>query len=231
MQGRKRVQRKKVNRRYKAKVPSNKSLNQKIHKIQNMIELKKNDAALALTQIGTGGTVFQDFCFLGQGTGEVGRIGTQISPTSLQFRCSITASSAVLNATRVRMIVFWDRQPNGAAPTIFDSGISGLLDQSTITNDIQTPYNYDMIKRFTVLYDKVITLNPQVLASGGTTVLPMGKFLKKKIKLSRQIKYNGSGTSIAALNTNALCIAWMCDQAGATNASVECSARLYYKDA
>jgi len=167
-----------------------------------------------------------------QGTSETeNRIGTQINPTSLQFRCNFLTNTNVIGASRIRMVAFWDRQANQAASTLLSAGAISLLDTSVITDPTMAPLNYDGIDRFTILYDKLWNLNPEISLSA-TTFVPMDKFIKKKIKLSRVVKYTGAGPTIPL--TNNLVLAWFASNNGASSAllpTVECGVRVYYKDA
>jgi len=230
MQPRRKVARK--NRRTGRKGPSNVALNNKIKKINKNIELKKCDVIQASTVISNTGSSLSTLTNIIQGTGEFeNRIGTQINPTSIQIRCNFLSNTAILNASRVRMMVFWDRQSNGAVSPLTSAGISSLLDNSIITDLTMSPLNYDDIQRFTVLYDKVWNLNPQVSTSA-TTLIPMSKFMKKKLKLSRLVKFTGAGPVIPY--TNSLVIAWFANNNGGSSAllpTVECGARVYYRDA
>jgi len=122
--GRKNVARKprRVNRKRHA--PSNKTLNNKIKKINRNIELKKADAYQTATTIASTGSQLSTFMSnIVQGTGETeNRIGTQINPTSIQIRCNFLTNTNVIGASRVRMVVFWDRQSNQAASTLLSAG-------------------------------------------------------------------------------------------------------------
>lgn len=215
------------------RAPSNKTLNNKIKKINKTIELKKGDGYLAPGVIPLAGTQLSTFVSnIVQGTGEgESRIGTQISPTSIQFKCNFLSNTNILTQQRVRMMVVWDRQSNSAAIPLSGAGTTSLLDTTIITDPLLAPLNYDAIERYTVLYDKMIVLNPNTFLTA-TTLVPIGKQIKKKIKLSRIVKYNGAGPQIPFTNNLALC--WFASNNGGSAAllpTVECGARLYYKDA
>jgi hypothetical protein len=162
------------------------------------------------------------------------RIGNEITMTSLQFRYKIESMPEALKCTLFRMIMFVDRQPNGAAP----ANIGSILDAD---NDeyVYAPYNRTTQKRYKILYDKVLTFNDQVIKSwdaSSAAVLTVdtvstGKYVKGKIPLNRVVKFNGASVSgtIASIVTNALWVLFIAEDTTFGQA-VTGTARLYFKD-
>jgi len=235
---------KRMHRRpHKRHAPSNKSLNKKIHHIENsLIELKFKDVVDAGTTITNTGV--QDLlCPIVQDDTASGRNGNRVFPTSIHIRAELITDPdqvSVLNGpTWIRCILFWDRQPNGAAPTIVGaSNTQSLLDNTVVNLGYLSPRNFNTIKRYKILYDKVITLNPQVVLTtvagppSTSQVVPMGYYLNFTKKLGRMIQFNDTTGVIGSIETNSLYIMYICNvTAGANQPQVVAGYRLYYRDA
>lgn len=207
------------------RVPSNKTLNKKIQKINRNIELKESDMNIASTALNPVGIVRSFVDAIAQGTADNQRVGTMISPTSLQFRAYLRSNTTTVGPSTSRLIVAWDKQADQLNPPV--SGANGVLDSTVVTNELLSPFNHDNIERYTILYDKVFTLNVNSSTSSTTTV-PNGKYIKKKIKLSRNIRYGTIGAGVPI--TNNLVFIWLTDTLLAGQPTFEMGSRLYYKD-
>jgi len=115
----------------------------------------------------------QSLSLIQQGPGLSQRIGNKVSLKSLRLRFSLISTgntSFVPNDSRV--MVIYDRQPNGSYPGIND--VLNSLDQSnSLTNPtfaqlVTTNLNPNNFERFTVLMDKSFTL-PTYEVEGDTT--------------------------------------------------------------
>ena len=133
----------------------------------------------------------------------------------------------------LRLIIFWDAQANGADPTINgnpNTPVLALLDSQSITNLIYSPYQWQTIERFRVLYDRNFVSNPMVVGNttAGVTdeVLPVSQLVKFKLRLNRVTKYSGAGSSIASINTNSLYALWISNG----TISIEWGIRMYFKE-
>lgn len=209
-------------------VPNNSSLNNKIKRIENKEEIKNIDTYQNVVNVTTAG-VLTLLNGVAQGTTPITRIGNETAATSIQFRAQYIANTAELSGTLVRMIIFWDRQPNGAAPTV-----ATLLDSSVITLPYLAPYHRDYQKRYKIVYDKTMVLNPGVESATTpatgvvTAVIAQERVLKKKLRLGREVKYSGAGATVASIQTNSLYVLQISD--AAQNPSVIAGYRFYYKD-
>lgn len=239
------VQRRKQPRRKmgkpKQRVPTNKALNKKIKNIENnLIELKFNDFNAASTQLTTAYSLSSAAVLMASGAAEEQRDGNIINPTSLLIRMKYLSDVNSLSSQSIRWLVFWDRQPNGAVPTIM--GATGVLDNTLITDGMLAPHNFDTNKRFKIIYDKVhtfnqygqrissITNNTSATATDtATQLIQMSKYVSKYFKLNRQVKYSDNGATIASVVTNSLIMAWVTD-ATSNGPFIEFGARLYYRD-
>lgn len=219
-------------------VPRISTLNKKIKKIEDDIELKYNDREISQNFSSATASLYL-LNGIAVGDTQVTRDGAQLNATSVQFRSVWTTSSLSTAGTVWRIIVFWDRQPNGLTPLVTGAlGTDALLNTTTITQPIYAPYQYETQQRFRVLYDKIFAMNPYVVGdfnpeTGTTsTTAPQKMVIKKKIKLNRLVKYDGSTASTADLTTNALWIAFLTDAPGTgitLNGYV--GTRFYFKDA
>jgi len=190
--------------RARSRVPTNKSLNRKIKKIQRKEELKYADYAHTAVISASAGNFFL-LNGVNQGTGDHEMIGEAHTSTSIQLRGHLQADSAIAGPLRssqvVRVMVFYDRQPNGAAPTYAD-----LFNNVFATGlELYAPYNEDNSMRFKFVYDKIKVINPQWADAAGTTQQNNIVTLKFKRKLGRKVNYSdGNPGDITGINSNAL---------------------------
>lgn len=203
-----------------------KNVEKSVAKIAHAFELKHEDT-LFNAAFDTSGTLTL-LNALTQGDSDLTRDGNEVKCTSIQFRARWTADIDSLDASEIRHIIFWDSQPNGAAPTV-----AGLLDISVITAATIAPYNRATQMRFKILHDEVVIMNPQVVAltvSGATTqVERMREYTRGKFKLSRITKYNGNAGTIADIQSNSLYSLVISNLATETPAGL-IGYRLYFHD-
>lgn len=232
---RSRKKRRMYGRKYKNN-PQYNTLNKKIKKIENKIELLHEDSIFATT-VGNDGADRLLLNGITQGQTDITRVGNEVTATSLQFRGRFETNSGLIVPTCVRVIIFWDRQANGAIPITLASSTPSdmaLLDNTITTDPLLMPYNYTTIDRYRVLYDKVFVMNPQVVAgteAGATdAVIAVTKYFKGKIKLNRRIKFDTTGSTVASITTNALWAVFYSDVV-TDEPALDFVARFYYKDA
>lgn len=174
--------------------------------------------------------------------GDTLRAGNEIRITSLQIRGYLSLNQNTNVGTAVRVMIFWDRQANGAAPSIDD-----VLDASTITERAIAPIEFDEINRFKIIYDKIHLLYPQVQATQLdtnevaptdntiTTTLFGGQRRPFRIykKLNKKVFMGLSATgTITAITSNSLYLAFFSLTPTASNPpTVTFGARIYFKDA
>ncbi|AXH74935.1 MAG: capsid protein [Circoviridae sp.] len=221
------------------KGPTVKTVNRKVKVLQKRIELKWADVYYNQElNNSASGTMVQLLNGLLAGTTANQRIGNEVHWTSLQFRGTITMDSLRKAASNVRLIIFWDRQANQAAPQTLSTAISkGLLEDTTVTDLFLSPFSYPTQDRYRVLYDKRWVLNPQLQlteASGSVTVnQPYTVSFKKKIQLNRSTKYDANNdVTVAGIMTNSLYALFYADSAAVSDEpTMKCGFRLYFKDA
>lgn len=227
------------NSKTKRRAPTNKQLDKKIKKMQSDVELKYKDVYSTQDMTDAGTLVLLNAVV--RGAEPVQRIGNTIRATSLQIRGQISTDlvDTGLAAIRTRVIVFWDKQANGIAPTLIGaSSTASVLDTTTVTDATLAPYNHNMVDRYKILMDKHIMLVPKVVgdfdpATGVTTFYgQISIAMNSHIKLSRKIRYDESNNgNITDIMTNSLYIGLLSDRAAAaTNPFLEFGSRMYYKD-
>lgn len=222
------------------KGPTTKSLAKKVRKIENnLIELKWIDIALAATPIPNGsGVTTNSWSFPVQGDTAFTRNGNVINPTSFLMKLTLNTDPDLIEPCRVRVLVFWDRQCNGAVPTIQGINANGLLDDTVITDTTKSYRNLNTIERYTILSDKLYTFNPVLqltttlagAVTTTTTVVALERTISARYKLSRKIKLDANAGAITDVVTNSLNVTIISDQA-ANQPEVIGSFRMYYRDA
>lgn len=234
----KRVQRRRPRRKHTKKTPTTRQLAKKIQKMEHHQDLKWFDVNYAPTAIPATGDVLSEFMNINDGVSFNERIGSKITPTSLQVKMSISTDPSRLGPSKVRMLVFWDRQTNGAPPVLLGQD-NGVLDNSIIgqapLSQIYCPINYLTRDRYHVIFDKVYTFNLQTLAAIVTPdVTEYGvvtKYIRKNFRLGRIVKYDSSAGSIGDLVSNSLHVAFLSDDTSNLVApQYEGGIRMYFKD-
>jgi len=198
------------------KVPSNKQLEKKIKQLQTDTETKWKDNYSSGSVFGND-TVYgalQNGLLKGDDFNQ--REGVRIRATSLKWSGNFMTQNQ-LTPTIIRMIIFWDTDAKGDAPTLSstaDSGV-GLLDITTITDLTVAPYMRVNQGRYKILYDKKWIINPDVLNQTTTvagvtvsnSVLQKYHPFKGKVKLSRFVHYDNSNNgNITDIQKNSLYI-------------------------
>lgn len=165
------------------------------------------------------------------------RTGAEVQSTSIQIRGWFLSNPLEESGLVYRMIIFWDRQANGANPLVVSTsaGTPGLLFANSGGNSVNLPFMYETNDRFRVIYDKRFVINPQVVGNvvaGDTTAVgAMRLAFKKKIKLNRRVKYDDVNGVIDDINTNSLWVTFLSNDSADNLPTVTFNARYYFKDA
>lgn len=141
---------------------------------------------------------------IAQGIDDGQHIGDSVSIKEIAMTMLITQSLAAVSGDTYRVLVVYDKQANGAAPTaanILDNQIGGL--------DAIAPYNSDYIppkggmgtRRFTILYDKLISFDHFQIAAGGQVQKNL-KFHWGKGNL--KTNYIGTGATVASIGSGSV---------------------------
>ncbi len=178
------------------------------------------------------------------------RVGNKIAMKSLQIRGFIYpggANAAAVNEQIARIIIFYDRQTNGAAPAVADV-LLGTKQDGTTETSATSPINMNNRDRFYILADMQVAL-PAVGINGATAAstatigidingnagdanqgqFNMNRFIKLKGLEAQYKGNNGNAGDVAAGGIFVLCIS-----SGDGNASsawkFAYNARLRYND-
>ncbi len=166
-------------------------------------ELKFHDVVVGDAVVAATGGIGNSVLLIDQGIGENSRIGRKILVRSIWCRWSIDLAQAQ-NQTDIpsgdicRIIVYIDKQCNGANATVLD-----ILETATF----DAFRNLANAKRFRVLHDKYITINRLVSMTDGTNTSQTPLVLKHHkwgmtFKNPIAINYDGASGVITELTEN-----------------------------
>jgi len=162
-------------------------------------EKKYKDTDLNLVAVAqTGTNMSNTLLVIPNGTGESERIGRKINVRAIYFKGVVVLlnQASMTCANRIRIIVYLDRQCNGAAVTSTD-----LLQ----TAAIDSFYNLDNVDRFRMLHDKTFTLTSPsaVIPSAGT--IQTGTAMKNwkwSAMVNLPIEYSGTTGALTEIKSN-----------------------------
>lgn len=166
------------------------------------------------------------------GTGPTGaagtRIGEKVSPTFMEMRGIFKQPlTAVENPTQVRMIVIQSKQRFVPSTTSITGANNVLANQNTVSS-VFAPYDFDNRRHFYVLHDEVYTFTSWSTAQGAMTGEPAQRYIHFKKKLSRDICFEGTGTTPEA--GQIYCLFYSNVAVANTEPTFEAFSRVYYKD-
>lgn len=188
-------------------------------------ELKFVDFNSSIATAANLATVAQMYT-IAQGTNEGERSGMDITIKRMWFKMRITVptTTTVANSSDVVRIIIWkDKQTNGALP----SGTDVLL--TTGTAGLNHHYNKDQDHRNVILWDQTFVLNSGAGGGSTTTYSPINKFVEFNRQMNVPIKYNNSVTTgaIASIESNNIYLSHVSLNAVAT---IELDLRTFYTD-
>lgn len=182
-------------------VPVAKSVKKYVKKtVDRLLDDKYSSATITDSAVSTSGVVSGTLLAgITQGTTDTARIGNHIRIKEITFR-GIVADT--VNAI-FRIIILWDRQPNGALPAFGE-----IISSGSVTG----MYNHDTVvgcggQRFSVLYDKTLFNTCKV---AGATDSKLAYFRKKVDKV---VTYDANAGAITDLVSNNLIVAYICNAA------------------
>ncbi len=166
-------------------------------------ELKFHDVDLDDVVVDAAGTVTATVNIIAQGVTESQRVGRKCTLRSINWKYQVNipevdgaADPAAGDATRV--IMFLDKQANGATATVTD-----ILESA----DFQSFRNLANSQRFTILHDKMVTLNYNTAASLSANTIDQsnvqrnGSFFKK---CNIPLEFSGTNGTIGEIRSNNL---------------------------
>lgn len=164
-------------------------------------ELKFHDVDIDDAVIASGGTIALDSAVkIAQGTSESERIGRKMTVRRIGWKFDIdlpTTATAASTSDYVRIILYWDKQTNGATATV-----ATILQGS----DYQSFRNLSDITRYKILMDRSYSIQSTAGSGRGSTdTLSYGEakivdsFYKR---CSIPIEYNNTMGAITEIRTN-----------------------------
>lgn len=177
------------------------------------LELKFRDFNTDMPTMASAGTIRESFCTIAQGTGESNRIGRKCVIKSINWRFKIelpiTTGTSAQPSDVVRIILYLDKQTNGAAATVTD-----ILENALY----QSFNNLANKSRFRTLMDRTYDMNYTAAAGDGAandwaaTKVSDTFFKKCNIPLEfdgttgliTELRSNNIG--ILAISDNSICI-------------------------
>ncbi len=156
-------------------------------------ELKFHDLDIDDGVIATGGTIAEDSCVvIAQGTTESTRLGRKVTVKSINWRFDVTlptTATAADTSDVVRIILYLDKQTNGATAAVLD-----ILESA----NYQSFNNLANKSRFRTLMDRTYNLSSPAGSGRGTTdTLSYGEMVIQDSffkKCNIVIEYDNSGT-------------------------------------
>jgi len=180
-------------------------------------ELKFTDVA-STTTLAAGSVAFTSAGLLNglvPNSTATGRIGRRVNMKSLYLRLTFQLATTSTGGAPLRVLVIYDKQSNGAAPTATD-----VLTASTFVS----PNNISNRDRFVTLCDQIT----QPVSTGGTSQVALNIY--KKLNMAIQFNAGTAGT-IADITSGGVYL--FLAQGGSiltANPSVEWYARIRYSD-
>lgn len=189
-------------------------------------ELKTIDVVTAVTSYNvTAGSAIILLNGVATGTDFTNRIGRKIVMRSILFRSSTFDSGAgATTGERARLLIIYDRQPNGATPVYTDIlGTGGAA-------DALSPMSLNNRDRFVVLRDWLFSTEYANFAAGNITTGNSIEYIKKCYKkLNLETVFSGTAATIGSIATGAV---WMMAIGTGSNVtSLAYNCRIRFEDA
>lgn len=162
-------------------------------------EKKFYDTSISSTTVGSGGNILlSSVCTIPQGTGESARIGRKVTLRALNFRFVVTLPNTTLASATddgVRVIVYHDKQCNGATASVTD-----ILESA----DYLSFNNLANKDRFKILSDKVVDISATAGAYTGTndTWGDRGVTRSVYLKLNQPVEFSSTTGVISEIRSN-----------------------------
>jgi len=158
-------------------------------------ELKTVDVTSGPSAFSTSGAVLL-LNGVATGTDYNTRVGRKVLMKSMNFKLSTYINSACGTGETIRVMIIYDTQANGAAPTVANILQTAAWD---------APMNLDNRDRFKVLYDKFKSVGAYNFTAGAITTgdffSPLFKVYKK---INLDVNFSGTGATIGSIATGSV---------------------------
>lgn len=154
-----------------------------------IVEYKNNDINGTLTVNSLTGVWSAVLLINGiaQGTGAFQRVGRRYKNTSMQYRMTQVVQANNTLPQILRVLVVWDKNPNGASPTV-----TNILE----LDNFRSPMALANSDRFVVISDEIFSTNED----GGNGTIHGEKYKKMALESNAP----GSAATIASINQGAM---------------------------
>lgn len=146
-----------------------------------------------------GGVIVTSLNNIAQGAEDDERIGRTATVQSLQMRGRIQLASGAL-ADHLRVIVFVDKQTNGASAAVLD------VLQTAVIDSFRNPHTFD---RFTFLTDSTVSINPSTLEA--PLAVTTERYTRFNVSLDVPLHFSGTIGAIGELRGNNLGVLMISD--------------------
>lgn len=176
-------------------------------------------SALVAAQTVANGLILLNGC--AQGTDAVQHIGRQITMKSLYWMLQGALAPTTTGTCSVRMVIVYDKEAEGAAPTVAAGVQTDIFNQ----DNIEAQMNLNNRDRFVVLVDEVI----ECIGTGG----PQAFMRKGYRKIQLPVVFNASAAAtVAAINTGSVyAIIWNSGTLAVANGTCNLQTRIRFEDA
>jgi len=189
---------------------------------------KSGSFQLSLDYI-TPSNMFQFINGIAQGTGTANRVGARVTMTDVEIVFTVVPKEGVF--TRVRLLVFFDKQTNGILPgnnanisSIFaDTGVAGTA--TTVTSPLHSNF---FPSRYTLLMDRLISID---VSTNGATAVSRERMIKFRKRLRKRVSYTGPTADIPDIVNNSLIVYAISDETGGNAPTCIGQYKLKYLDA
>jgi len=162
------------------------------------LETKWNDSTFSQTTSATGALVSftgavngTSLCLIPQGTTDNTRIGQKINLKRIRIKFNAILTANTVTGERIRIILWKDKQANGAAPAVTD----------ILTNaDIDSFINMDNTERFEIIKDRTFIIQPQS-GTAGSACLATPFMWRFNHKANTRIDYSSTAGAITELRS------------------------------
>lgn len=190
-------------------------------------ELKAVDYAYTVTTIPVGSaynvSIQGPINAIATGTGKYQRIGSKITPSSVDFELFFTNMSGLINA-RIRYALIWDKQANGSAPGNVNLIYQDLYADGTTNTSMWSGRNRDTTDRFQTIATGVYLLGAQAASVNASPIVSLARTSPLR---GLQQQFKGVAADIGSISSGALyCV--MMSSYDSTN-GVQCIGSFRYK--
>lgn len=162
---------------------------------------------------------------IAQGNGESNRVGRKcvIKKINLRGELLLPSQTSIANGTNtIRVIVYLDKQCNGATATV-----TNILQSA----DERSFNNLSNSQRFRILKDWFVAINSTYstsLTTFGTG--PMQKILTMNKKCNIPIEFSGTTSNISSISSNNIGVMAICSNVGSSNPTIVLTSRVRFSD-